>query len=476
MVTPDGKTLGQVSALESTIPTLEQLGNLISAANAAELYAVHKVVPKLERLAEAFAGNPAEQMTTLKEFDVDEGLKRLENLVEEQRAEFDALDFIGQSQFASGRALWGSEEFHSNVLAWLLDPGQSHGYGDHFLKHFLLSAGLGLAGCSVDWSATEIVREWVHTVDGQQGYLDILILNEDERVLCAVENKVFSSEHSGQLTRYRKALESGFPDFTRHYVFLTPGRTLPSREEERMHWTSLGYTLIVDIVQRMVENNDRSINEVIDAFLRQYATTLRRNIMPETSVSQLARKIYLEHREAVELIVANRPNWVSEAKQWLKEAVAQQTEWVLDVEDRDFVRFRAREWDQYEATKSGSGWAPQSNALFLFQFRFYSDRPWLDLGLSPKNEVNNRLWEKLFDTVRQHPKLFEPRPSRNPGWMYLHEEDYILDAADYGVGWDDGTTRTKLEKWVEDFAANQFPAMNEVIVGCLREYEADQQT
>lgn len=55
--------------------------------------------------------------------------------------------------------------------------------------------------------------------------------------------------------------------------------------------------------------------------------------MPDTSVPQLARKIYLEHREAIDLISSHKPDWKAEAKQWLREAVAQQPEWKLDVED-----------------------------------------------------------------------------------------------------------------------------------------------
>ena len=43
----------------------------------------------------------------------------------------------------------------------------------------------------------------------------------------------------------------------------------------------------------------------------------------------------------------------------------------------------------------------------------------------------------------------------------------------YGVEWGDGTTRAKIEDWVAHFAVTRFPAMNEVVVNCLREYEAD---
>ena len=478
MPTHADNTARQAPALESAIPALERLESLIADTNAAQVSALQNAFPKLERLEEVLAAERAEQITGLNKFESDQSLERLEKLAEKQRAEFDALDFIGQLRLESGRDLWGWEEFHSGVLAWLLDPKQSHGLGDCFLKHFLLRAGVPPAGRSADWSTTEVIREWENVVDGQLGYLDILIVNQTERVLCAIENKVFSGEHSEQLTRYRKALEHGYSTFIRHHVFLTPWGTHPFREEEKEHWASLTYAVVFDIVQQVVENDNNATNEGVRAFLRQYATTLRRNLMPETSVSQLARRIYLEHREAVDLIIANRPDWVAEAKQVFKEAVARQREWTLDVEDRDFVRFQSADWDRYEATQTGRGWAPRSNALLLFQFRFYNGFPWLDLGLSPGDAVNNRLREKLFETVRQHPKLFRPKSaSLTDGWIILHEEeDYILDSADYGVGWDDGTTRAKIEAWVAHFAANDFLAMNEIIVNCLSEYQAEQQT
>ena len=464
--------------LESAIPAIERLESLIAATNTAQISALHNVFPKLEHLEKVLATDRAEQNRNLNQFEADESLKRLEKLSEEQRVEFDALDLVGQLRLESGRALWGWEEFHSGVLAWLMDPKQSHGVGDRFLKEFLLCAGVPSACRSADWSATEVIREWENVVDGQWGYLDILIVNQAEQVVCAIENKVFSSEHSEQLTRYRSALEVDYSTFTKYHVFLTPWGTHPFREEEKGYWTPLTYSMVFGIIQQIVDNCGNSTNEDVRAFLRQYATTLRRNLMPETSVSQLARKIYLEHREAIDQIIDNQPDWVAEAKQWLKEAVAQQQEWILDLEDSNFVRFRSTDWDQYEVTQTGRGWAPRSNALLLFQFRFYDGLPWLDLELSLGDAVNNRLRQKLFEAVRQHPRLFRPQStSLNDGSTILHEEnDYILDEADYGVGWDDGTTRAKIEAWVAHFAGNEFPAMNEIIVNCLREYEAEEQT
>ncbi len=449
MSTFDNRTRERGPDLESAVSALRRLDSLIADVNDEQLAALCRASSSLEPL---------------------------ERLAEEQRAEFDALDFIGKSAWVEGRTLWGSEAFHSNVLAWLLNPRETHGYGDRFLKPFLLTAGAGPAEGLGDWSGAEVTPEWGNLVEGQQGYLDILIVCRAERALCAIENKVFSEEHSEQLTRYRKALERDYPSFARSYVFLTPASTLPFREEERAHWTSLGYDVVFDIVRQMVESKDGPTKEGVDEFLRQYAVTLRRNIMPDTSISQMARKIYLEHQEAMDLIIANRPSWGPEAMPVLKEAIEDQKDWILDVEDRACVRFRSADWDQYERTRTGIGWAPRSNALLLFQVWFYNNRPYLDLALSTCNEVNGRLREKLFDVVRQYPRLFKPSGnSLIDDWAILHKSEYILNDSDYGVSWDDGSTFAKMKEWVVGFAEREFPAMNEVIVNCLREYEVEQQ-
>ena len=437
---------------------------------------LESVVPDLEELEGSLATDRCGRVLALEQFALSEPLKELEKLVAEQRKEFDALDFVGQLRMGSGKPLWGDEEFQSNLLAWLLDPQSNHGTA-------IISSGPSCGRLmrrrkmlEADWSAAEVHREWVNLVEGQWGYLDILVLNEAGSALCAIENKVFSSEHSEQLTRYRRAVAERYPDFTRHHVFLTPGGTDAYLEEERRFWVPAAYATVLDIVQQIVDDEYNSVDENVRVFLRQYATTLRRNIVPDTSIPQRARQIYLEHREVMDLIIGNRVDWVAEAKQMLKEAIAGQEVWRLDVEDREFVRFRSADWDQFGSMQTGIGWAPRSGALLLFQFRFYDELPWLDLALSTGNVDNNPVRAKLFDAVRQHPTLFKAKTtSLIDGWVILHDEpDYILDEADYGVRWDDGSVRDKIEAWVSDFANNRFPTMNQVIVDCLREYEAEQ--
>ena len=241
----------RIPLLASAIPALEHVTNVMADSNAAKIEALHNLCPQLAHLANVLAEEREKQEKGLNKLAADESLERIQKLAAEQRNEFDALDFVGELGCGSGRALWGSEEFHSKMLAWLLDPRGGHGLGDRFLTRFLCQAGMQLVGHSRDWAVTEVTREWANLVDRKQGYLDILIVNHAQQILCAIENKVFSGEHGDQLTRYRKALEVSFPTFTKYLVFLTPWGTSPAREEEKQHWKPLSYSKVFGIVQQI---------------------------------------------------------------------------------------------------------------------------------------------------------------------------------------------------------------------------------
>ena len=431
---------------------LDPLRNFAGAADLAALENLVGDTAVSERHLHDFANSPE--------------LARLYCLMAEAQAQPDLLAIIGVQ--------W-SEAVHSNFLAWLLNPTANHGIGDYFLKNFLLLTGEPSAVRAVtDWAGSTVQPEWHCVVDGTDSYLDILILNRSARFLCAIENKILAPEGGDQLTRYRKGLEAAYPDYTRRYVFLSPWGTASQWPAEREYWKPMKYTDILGLVKQTAIDNDLAISDEVRVFLRQYAITLRRNIVPETTEMQrLAREIYLKHREAIALINRNQPDWVRETMQILKEAIAQQKGWVLDKEAPGYVRFRPDAWDGFPITRTGTGWEP-SQSLLLYEFKFFGGKPWLELMLAPGTDETVR--EKLLEAAHQNPAAFRYAANTlSPVWTKLHmEKEYILDDADYGVGWDNGTSHAKIMEWVDDFARNQFPAMNAVIVKCLRDYESGQ--
>ena len=422
-----------------------------------------RALPAIARLEFSLAGELETSRLALHSANLPDALTKLSHTIAEERGQLDALDLIAPRR-------WAAEEFHSGIIRWLLDPSAHHRQAGHFIAALLNATMASPQLLSADWSAAQVLQEWENVDDGQRGYLDILVLDQDHHNLIAIENKTFSQEHSNQLTRYRRALAGAYPDFARHHIFLSPAGVSPYLERDRKYWQPARYCVIHDAIQQVLETGiaDPDAN----ALLQIYATTIRRNVMSDTSLNQQARRIYLEHREALDRIFANKPNWIDETKPMLKEAVAKHSFWKLDREDAQYVGFRAADWDDFPSSRTGTGWGPESKALLLFEFLFDDDDepPYLALEISPADTGNAEIRAAVFDAVRQNPAFFKPgHNSLIDGWMTLHlEPDYILEPADYGPGWDDGTARRKVEAWIDKFAAEQFPEMNRIIVDCLR--------
>ena len=400
-------------------------------------------------------------------------LAHLEQLLEERRSEFDALTFLGIS---------ASEEVHSRILAWLLDPQESHGLEDRFLRGFLRETAMIVpadGACvgdlgeetTFDWSAARVRREWRNVAKGREGRLDILLCNEAERFLCGIENKVFSGEHGDQLTRYRKALADAYPDYCRRLVFLSPAGTLPIQEEEQKYWAAINYATIMQLVKQTITQGDEPLQEDIASFLRQYLTTLRRRIVPDTTsnAQALARKIYMEHRTAIDFINANRPNYKEEGNAIVKAAINHNDRWVLDWEERNLVFFRSTEWDQFEVLWTGTGWGnPDSVITFAFDFR--PDHLHLICTLGPGTDEPVR--QKIHNDIGRHRGLFSHAWKKlDSSYTRLDVKGPITEDADYD-DWDNPAVRAKILDWIADFAENEFLEMNGVIVESLRECEA----
>ena len=403
----------------------------------------------------------------------DRDLAELGHLLVESRSEFDALTFLGLS---------ASEAVHSKILAWLLDPRGSHGAGDRFLRGFLRDSAAVATAAGVyvgdlddesafEWSATRVQQEWYNVVDGHEGRLDILLINEAEGFVCAIENKVFSGEHSEQLTRYRRALADAYPDLHSRHVFLSPEGILPLREEERQYWVPVSYATVLQLVEQTITQGDEPIRDDVSSFLLQYSTTLRRRVVPDTTSNAraLARKIYMENRGTIDFINANRPNYKEEGKAIVKAAIALHDRWVLDREERELVFFRSTDWDPFEVLKTGTGWG-NPGSLITFGFDVRPDHLHLICTLGPGTDEAVR--RKIHEDISRQRGLFSHAGKElRSSYTRLDVKGPITEDADYG-NWDDPAVRAKILDWVADFAENKFPQMNSVIVESLRECEA----
>ena len=103
-----------------------------------------------------------------------------------------------------------AEERHSNFLGFLLDPQESHGLGDRFLREFILRT---VKSVPRDERTVDLVEIYLSELSStlilrEHRNIDIFAINDEEKFVVVIENKIRSKEHSNQLQRYRQYVES----------------------------------------------------------------------------------------------------------------------------------------------------------------------------------------------------------------------------------------------------------------------------
>jgi len=227
-----------------------------------------------------------EQRTLLERFIV--GNQDLEEL-EAKISRFNIFEAVGMVR---------QEVKHSNFLQFLFNPLEKHQLDDLFLKKLLIevlrdvedtpSDGLDIAdSCFAD---ADVRREW--------RYIDLLIHSPSNNFVCVIENKIDSTEGFNQLQTYKSVIDREFPHCKKLFVYLTKGGDTASQTE----WLSLSYSTIADIIEKICEERQSSLSPEIKISMRHYGDLIRRHLMSESDIAELCRKIYKQHRQAIDLI------------------------------------------------------------------------------------------------------------------------------------------------------------------------------
>ena len=179
----------------------------------------------------------------------------------------------------------------------------------------------------------------------------------------------------------------------------------------------------------------------------------------------------MKHREAIDLIIKYKPDFEAETKEFFRQAIEQEQDWVWDSDAPKIVRFRSADWDRFPAFRTGTGWSPSSSVM-AFEIDFKPGHPRLVLILGPISDEGIR--QKIHKGISEHSEMFSrARNNFTPTWTTLDNQGDILDSS-YLDDWDAELVRDSVEAWMLDFAERKFPAMNGVIIKCLEEYEAEQ--
>ena len=251
--------------------------------------------------------NTVEQKQLLENFICDKELKELEQKFDK----FNIFDCL---------RLTRTEIRHSNFLAWLLDPNETHGLSDYFLKEFLKKIiinnkkiietinekNIKLEAYNSDnnemivehyfipsvfdidcWSMqnTEIWRE--HEI------IDLLIIDETNKFVFVIENKVDTCQHDNQLTKYRTYVDEHYPSeqYKKLYIYLKP-----QSEKVEPPYIYVSYSLIKEILDEVIK--DKKLNNEVMTLIEHYKYIIERDFMQKDEISEICRKIYKKHKKA----------------------------------------------------------------------------------------------------------------------------------------------------------------------------------
>ncbi|WP_273501111.1 PD-(D/E)XK nuclease family protein [Paracoccus sphaerophysae] len=196
---------------------------------------------------------------------------------------------------------------HSNILAWLMDPMETHGFGDRFLRAFLSEACRGADGASPP-TALEIAQADLHDIEIRREWhgIDIFIRAPRQGWAFVIENKYYSSQHGNQLARYREKVVAVFEarqaPVTVRGIFLTLSDEVP----EDSSYLSIGYQQLAELLSTIIERQGQAIGTEVRGFLAHYLEIINEATgmsHERNAMQKLARELYRTHRRALDFIL-----------------------------------------------------------------------------------------------------------------------------------------------------------------------------
>lgn len=360
---------------------------------------------------------------------------------------------------------------HSNILAWLFDPRESHGLGDRFLESWireLIDSGR-IADTEVGQDDqirhVRVYRERSYVHAGKLSYVDLLIeircQSGFHRVVC-IENKIGSVQSDGQLARYFRHVEREFRSaHQRNYVLLSRDGEVP----EHNSFCVATYRDVLSALRRAMHG--ASLESDVKSLLESYADTLRENFMPDSPTEQLAQDIYDRHSQAIEYIVSIRQDKLSRAANMLDAALtskAAELGIAVDPMGGTIVRFLPKGWD-VDPNRNRGEHASEDRYVWC-EITFHTTRIQLDVvcGFAPlvwKRDLVSGAESGQFEKTNTDigSDYFKPHRIVSPISKEEVKESVPADAADHVLAWLVKQLRSDGFLAVSHEIANRLPAI-----------------
>jgi uncharacterized protein YjfI (DUF2170 family) len=252
---------------------------------------------------------------------------------------------------------------HSNFLAWLLDPGANHGLQEIFLTRFLRDVFLDKR--SKNNSLVKIPKLLKENILVHREWNSIDVLIEFETTVIALENKIFSGEHNNQLKRYQKIIGEHFPEKNQIFIYLTPFGIQSSQQDVYIEY---GYLQVATHLQDILSLYSESLNNSVQIYIKDYINNLKMNVMADSNANDLARDIYKNHKELLDFIFENKPDFATDFRNLFENELINRG-YIIGSRNKGYVRFLTpRLKELIHVYAHANGWPNKESFLFEVDF------------------------------------------------------------------------------------------------------------
>ncbi len=324
---------------------------------------------------------------------------------------------------------------HSNFLGWLLDPNGNHGLGKLFLAKFL--RGISTSDVATELDEFEIEELNFNNVEIRREWKNIdLLLVFDSLVIC-IENKIDSKDHSNQLTKYREIVTSNFKSKKKVFVYLTPLGELPLDQIEREYYATYSYQEIIEQSDRILKIHGNSLNNGVNQYISDYLTTIKRELMKNDELNELADKIYKNHRELIDFVFEHKSDIASELYPIFVKKI-ENCGWVMGSKHKGYARFLTSKLNNIIPRK-GKDLPLKENFLFEIDYFWSKKKVVFKTVVSPGDPEIHEIFQKAMNNIEGVKK---PRGNK---WLVHFIHTWKFDVEDF-IGADESEVMKVLDK------------------------------
>lgn len=347
----------------------------------------------------------------LENFICDSNLKELESLFNQ----FNIFDCL---------RLTRTEIRHSNFLAWLFDPNETHRLKDYFLKQFLIKVlslnkkelnkinGRELTLFNdkgeeinetyfipsiIDIDCWDLEEIEIHR---ELENIDLLLVDEKNKFVLVIENKIDTCQHDNQLTRYRDYVDVQYPsnEYKKLFIYLKP-----QKEKVELPYIFVSYQAIVDLINNLLVEIKKNSNQDIITLIKHYQDILERDIMKEENIGTICAKIYKQHKTAIDLI--NKYGTPQKELGDILQEVLEEKDYLQDVVKESNSSYLCLPKDIKDKSKLAFGdWTKNHNyitALKFVNFRNNCNNIWIEILFAPvKNSQDTSKKDTIIDFIQ----------------------------------------------------------------------------